>query len=292
VSDQRTIWIGWDPREAVAFAIARSTCRQHLTQSIPINGLMLDDLRRQNLYTRKIEMRPSAADRPVMWDVVSDAPMSTEHACSRFFVPYLAKTGWALFTDGDVLFRGNVARLFEGLEPHKAVYCVQHEHAPPVGFKMDGQIQTNYRRKNWSSVIAFNCDHPSNKRGLTLDRLNKTPGLDLHALCWLEDDEIGELDQAWNVLVGHTPEHVSASIAHFTSGVPDMPGYDKQKYAEEWFLARAAWIRGGRWDSEMRLSDQGLPEAPSIAASELPSEMAAESSGTLTHTQSTLETQT
>ena len=68
------------------------------------------------LYTRPIEYRPSAADKPVMWDVVSDAPQSTEHANARFFVPMLAKEGWALFVDGDVMFRGNVCRLFEQLD--------------------------------------------------------------------------------------------------------------------------------------------------------------------------------
>jgi len=114
-----SIFIGWDPREAAAFAVARSSCKAHLTRQIPIYGLVLDDLIRQGLYTRPIEYRPSAADRPIMWDVVSGAPQSTEHANARFFVPRLAKTGWAMFCDGDVLFRGNVARLFEQLDPSK-----------------------------------------------------------------------------------------------------------------------------------------------------------------------------
>src|SRR6266404_4304607 len=103
-----SIWIGWDPREAAAFAVARASCRRHLTRPIPIRGLLLEDLQKAGLYTRAIEYRPSAADKPIMWDVVSDAPMSTQHACARFFVPMLAKTGWALFCDGDVMFRGNV----------------------------------------------------------------------------------------------------------------------------------------------------------------------------------------
>jgi hypothetical protein len=161
VSGKRSIWIGYDPRETTAFAVARDTCRKNLNLPIQIYGLLLADLKRRGIYTRPIEMRASAADRPIMWDTVSDAPMSTEHANARFFVPHLAREGWALFTDGDVLFRENVGRLFDGLDRKKAVYCVKHEHKPTDLIKMDGQTQTVYSRKNWSSVIAFNCDHPS-----------------------------------------------------------------------------------------------------------------------------------
>lgn len=237
------MFIGWDPREAAAFAVAKETCKRYLTRPIPVYGLLLDDLIKAGLYKRPIEYRPSAADKPVMWDVVSDAPMSTQHACARFFVPMLAKTGWALFVDGDVLFRGNVARLFEKLDSSKAVYCVQHKHEVAPGIKMDGQTQTAYSRKNWTSVIAFNCDHPAN-RALTLDVLNNTPGRDLHRLFWLEDGDIGELDQVWNVLVGYTDPEISATIAHFTSGTPDMPGYEDQKYSDEWRDRRDEWARG------------------------------------------------
>lgn len=238
-----SVWIGWDPREAAAFAVAKESLHQHMTRPIPVYGLLLNDLIRMGLYKRPIEYRPSAADKPVMWDVVSDAPMSTEHACARFFVPMLARNGWALFVDGDVLFRGNVARLFEQLDTSKAVYCVQHKHEVTPGVKMDGQVQTAYSRKNWTSVIAFNCDHPANK-ALTLDVLNNTPGRDLHRLFWLADCDIGELPQAWNVLVGYTDPSISASIAHFTSGTPDMEGYADQKYADEWRAVRDGWARG------------------------------------------------
>ncbi len=221
----KSVWLGWDPREAAAFAVARDSCRQHCNLPIPIVGLVLDDLINAGLYKRPIEYRASAADKPVMWDVVSDAPMSTQHANARFFVPMLAKTGWALFCDGDVLFRNNVNRIFDTLDSSKAVYCVQHKHDPKATVKMDGQVQTSYGRKNWSSVIAFNCEHPANK-ALTLDVLNNTPGRDLHALFWLADCDIGELDQSWNYLCGHTDPEVVPDIVHYTDGVPDMAGYE------------------------------------------------------------------
>ncbi len=170
---------------------------------MPIRGVVLDDLIKAGLYRRPIEYRASAADKPIMWDVVSDAPMSTQHANARFLVPHLAGSGWALFMDGDMLVRGNLSRVFEDLDYTKAVYCVQHRHEPESGIKMDGQAQTKYARKNWSSFIIFNCDHVANK-ALTLDVVNNTPGRDLHRLFWLADCDIGELSPKWNWLVGHT----------------------------------------------------------------------------------------
>ncbi len=121
----------------------------------------------------------------------------------------------------------------------KAVYCVKHQYKPVLGIKMDGQIQTAYARKNWSSVMAINCDHSANK-ALNLELVNTVPGRDLHRFCWLEDDQIGELPLEWNYLVGVSQENVDPNIIHFTLGVPDMSGYEDQPFADEW---RAELIR-------------------------------------------------
>jgi hypothetical protein len=240
VSTPRSIWIGFDKREPGPFAVARSTVNRRLTQPIPVRGLVLTDLVSRGLYTRPIEMRRSAADRPIMWDVISDAAMSTEHANARFLVPHLAKTGWALFMGGDMLVRSNIARAFDGLDGEKGVYCVKHEYAPPAGIKMDGQEQARYARKNWSSFVLFNCGHPSN-RALTLEMVNGLPGRDLHRFCWLKDDEIGELGAEWNWLVGHSSSDVDPKVVHFTQGCPDMPGYESVPYADEWRAELARW---------------------------------------------------
>jgi hypothetical protein len=248
---QRSIWIGFDPREAAAFAVARASAQRHLTQPIPVRGVVLADLQAAGLYRRPIERRTIANspvmydDHTVMWDVISEAPMATEFACSRFLVKELARTGWALFMDGDVLVRRNLVRLFDSLDPAKALYCVQHRHEPPPGVKMDGQIQTQYARKNHSSVMALNCDHPAN-RALTLDLINTVPGRELHRFSWLNDADIGALDPTWNFLVGHTsPEEVpDPAIVHFTSGTPDMPGYEHCTFADDWRAALAKWAGG------------------------------------------------
>jgi hypothetical protein len=205
----------------------------------PVYGLVLDHLKARGLYTRPMEMRPSAADKPVMWDVVSDAPMATQHACARFLVRHLAKSGWALFVDGDILVRGNLPAV-RSARPSKAVYCVQHRHEPEPGVKMDGQMQTRYARKNWSSVMAFNCDHVAN-RALTLAVINNTPGRDLHRFFWLADCDIGELGPEWNYLVGHTKANVDPQIVHMTDGTPSMPGYENCEFADEWRAELNRW---------------------------------------------------
>ena len=234
------IFIGFDPREGTAFGVARHSVERRLNLPIPVRGLVLSALVERGLYTRPIEYKASAVDRPIMWDTISDAPMSTEHANARFLVPHLAKTGWALFMDGDMLARGNVGKVFHGLDPEGAAYCVKHRHEPEPGVKMDGQMQTRYARKNWTSFILFNCDHPANRR-LTVEMVNTLPGRDLHRLCWLDDDEIGELGPEWNFLVGHTDPSVDPKVVHFTDGVPDMPGYQDCEYADEWRAERARW---------------------------------------------------
>lgn len=235
-----SIWIGFDPRETAAFAVARYTVNRNLTQPIPVRGLVLDELIAKGLYTRPMEMRRSAVDRPIMWDVISDAPMSTQHANARFLVPHLAKSGWAAFMDGDTLARGNLVRVFDGLDHSKAVYCVKHVHTPPAGVKMDGQEQTRYARKNWSSFVIFNCGHEANA-ALTVEMVNSLPGRDLHRFCWLQDDEIGEIDPEWNFLVGHTDPAIDPKVVHFTDGVPDMPGYENCAFADEWRAELAKW---------------------------------------------------
>ncbi len=223
-------WIGFDPREAAAFAVAKQSASR-LSNPISIKGVVLADLQRRGFYTRPTEVRLGK-----LWDVVSGAHMSTEFAISRFFVPMLAGKGWALFMDCDVIVKENLAHLFQKLDDRYAVYCVKHDYQPAGGWKMDAQEQTSYPRKNWSSVMVFNCDHPSNK-ALTTDVLNMWTGRKLHGLEWLKDEEIGELDPAWNWLVGEQPEpEGGAKIVHMTLGGPwiNSPPFQNVPYAAEW----------------------------------------------------------
>ena len=206
-----------------------------MTSPIPVHGLVLGDLRKRGLYWRATEKKDGR-----LWDVLSQAPMSTEFALTRFLVPTLAKTGWAMFLDCDMLVRENLARIFDLVDNKYAVMVVKHEHNPHLGKKMDNQIQTPYARKNWSSMILYNCDHPANKR-LDVNYVNETRGLHLHQFCWLRDEEIGGLNVEWNWLVGHSDRTVEPKIVHFTDGIPSMPGYSNAPYAEEWWEELKAW---------------------------------------------------
>lgn len=239
---KRTIWVGFDQREAPAFAVAVHSARMHRTLPITIRGVVLGDLQRAGKYRREIRREVTPDGKTRMIDVPSDHPMATQHACSRFFVPMLAREGWALFTDGDVLWRNDPALLFEQFDPRFAAYCVKHVHTPLAETKMDGQVQSQYSRKNWTSVIAFNCDHPANQVLKTdLEYLNTRPGRYLHALEWLRDNEIGELGSEWNWLVGWSSEEIEPSVVHFTEGTPDMPGYENVPYADEWHRTLEDW---------------------------------------------------
>ena len=209
------IFVGYDPREAEAYSVARESIRARLTQPVRVRGVVLDELKQKGLYRRPTERRNEK-----LWDVISEAPMSTEFAISRFLVPHLAGSqGWALFLDCDILSRSNILRILDHADPAKAVMVVKHDHVPSSSVKMDGQEQTRYARKNWSSVMLFNLEHVSNVN-LTVDLINSVPGRDLHRFCWLKDDEIGELPPEWNFLVGYTDPKINPKIVHFTEGGP------------------------------------------------------------------------
>jgi lipopolysaccharide biosynthesis glycosyltransferase len=232
---KRSIFIGYDPREAEAFAVCRHSLRR-LSGDIPVYAICLDEMRALKLYWRSMEKRDGR-----LWDAISDAPCATEFAISRFLTPVLAAEGWALFIDCDFLAAADVNELFDQADPKYAVMCVKHEHNPAEAIKMDGQLQTLYKRKNWSSCMLFNCAHPANE-ALTVDLINSVPGRDLHAFSWLKDDEIGALDPAWNFLVGHTDPSIKPKLIHWTSGGPWFDGYRKVPFAAEWFAERVRWL--------------------------------------------------
>lgn len=234
-----SIWIGADPREDAAYAVAHESVRSHLGGSpVQVRGLVLSALQRQGLYTRPTERRLGR-----LYDVISQHEMATEFAISRFLVPHLAKTGWALFMDCDMMVRSNLMTMFDSLDPKYALYCVKHDYTPIGDMKMDGQVQSNYPRKNWSSFMVFNCDHPAHKNLLTLEAVNNLPGRDLHRFGWLDDCEIGELAPGWNWLVGEQPEPSPLHNVHYTDGGPWLDAFQDVPYADEWRVWRERWTR-------------------------------------------------
>lgn len=226
----RSIFVGDSPTETHATAVALASLR-HWTGWNTLKRISRHTL--GDAYRRPSERRSDGR----LYDVISDAPMSTDHAIARFFIPWLCDyQGFALFTDGDILCRANPTTLFWDAEAHPeiAVWCVQHPPLESTGLKKDREVQLPYPRKNWSSVMLFNCAHPANG-ALDLACLNALPGRDLHRFCWLPDEAIGALGPEWNWLVNLSKPIFQPSIVHFTEGLPSLPEHADDPYAEEWF---------------------------------------------------------
>ena len=221
-------YIGYDSKEDIAYRVCKQSLIRNSSIKINVNSLKLYELISQNLYTRSL-----------------DPLASTEFTYSRFLIPKLMNyEGWAIFCDCDFLFFEDIALLFESINEEKAVYCVQHDYTPKEKHKMDGQKQTIYPRKNWSSFIVFNCSHPSNKK-LNLDLVNNETGSFLHQFKWLKDSEIGSLDERWNWLEGWTSGHnkTSPNAVHFTRGGPWFDEWQDVEYAKEWIDERNLYLK-------------------------------------------------
>jgi len=234
-------FLGYDTKESEAFSVALHSVHagERYDGDFGVTALHLPTLRDLGLYTR-----PTSTRDGKLWDDISGAYMSTEHANSRFLVPFLDNEfpgKWALFTDCDIILRRPITDILEQADPRFALQVVKHKYEPRETVKMDGQAQQLYARKNWSSVMLWNTGHPAHKR-LTLDMVNTLPGRDLHRFCWLEDSEIGDLTPDWNWLVGHSDSAITPSIIHYTEGLPSMAGYEDCAFADEWRSVRRDWL--------------------------------------------------
>jgi hypothetical protein len=160
---------------------------------------------------------------------------STEFTYTRFLVPHLQKyKGWALFCDSDFLWFYDIEKLFKEHNDEKyAVYCVKHKYENcNDSFKMDGRKQEWYPRKNWSSLMLFNCSHPSIKN-LNLENINNQIPKWLHRMEWCKDEEIGELDKSFNYLVNYYDDDNFKAL-HFTDGGPWHEKYRNVDYGNLW----------------------------------------------------------
>lgn len=229
------VFIGFDSREPDAYRVAEASLLKHASFPVSVTPLKLQRLEECGLLRRATDLRGQRYDFP------SNAPASTEFAISRFLVPLLAHTGWVLFVDGDVVFLDDVAKLFACADERYAAMCVQHGALENGLLKMDGQMQTAYPKKNWSSVVLWNCDHPANRR-LSLPDIQERRGFDLHQFYWLNEAEIGALPPEWNWLVGVEPKPETPRLAHFTLGGPFLPGWGGADHDEIWHREAACAV--------------------------------------------------
>ena len=212
------VFIGFDPREAVAFSVLSYSIQARASRPVAIAPLMLSQL--QGVLTR--ERHPL---------------QSTDFSFSRFLVPYLSGyEGWSVFMDCDMLMLDDVAKLYELRDQRYAAMVVKHDHRPGESVKFLDQPQSSYAKKNWSSVMLLNN---ARCRALTPELVNTASGLHLHRFEWLEsENSIGSLPRAWNHLVGYDAPRSDASLVHYTLGGPYFHEYSRCEYAAEWFGER------------------------------------------------------
>jgi lipopolysaccharide biosynthesis glycosyltransferase len=214
------VFIGYDPREAVAFDVLAHSIRARSSSPVSIHSLKLSEL------------------GDLMWRDRHEL-QSTDFSFSRFLVPHLCGfEGWAVFMDCDMLVLDDIASLWELRDEQFAVQVVQHDHRPREKTKFLDQAQTTYEKKNWSSVMLMNCARCS---ALTPEYVNTASGLELHRFQWLEDESlIGTLPHRWNHLVDYDPPSPPEELSnlHFTNGGPYFDRYKNCGYADLWFEER------------------------------------------------------
>jgi hypothetical protein len=216
------VYIGFDPRETVAFSVLAHSIHVRATQPVSIVPLMLSQL--QGILTR--ERHPL---------------QSTDFSFSRFLTPYLSGyAGWSVFMDCDMLMLDDIAQLWALRDERYAVMVVKHDHVPKETRKFLGEPQSKYEKKNWSSVMLFNN---AKCKALTPDYVNSASGLELHQFKWLADDGlIGGLPDRWNHLVGYNTRRADAALVHYTLGGPYFSEFADCEYAPNWQRERDAML--------------------------------------------------
>jgi len=210
-------YVGWDQRDIQAYEVCTKTLLDHASIPIEIIPLKEWELRKEGVYWRAYQVDQKGQ----MWDDRDGKPFSTNFSFTRFCVPLLEeyRDEWVLFMDADMMWQSDVAELLLLRDQSKGMMCVKHDHRPPESSKMDGVIQTRYRRKNWSSLMLMN---PSKCRGLTPYVVNNQTGAFLHSMCWIEEEMIGGLPEEWNWLEGWSSPDIEPKVIHYTRGTPDM----------------------------------------------------------------------
>jgi lipopolysaccharide biosynthesis glycosyltransferase len=206
------VFVGFDQLEAIAYHVF---CQSVLEKSTSL--INFTPLAHQNLNFFK-----------------NHDDGSNKFIYSRFLTPFLNEySGWAIFADGDMFCNHDITELWNLKDPSKAVQVVKHEYKTKKTVKYLGNKNEDYPRKNWSSLVLWNCEHPANKI-LTPEFIQDKPGSFLHRFSWLDDSQIGELPIEWNWLAIEYPNNPAAKIIHYTLGTPCFKEYSITSQADIW----------------------------------------------------------
>ena len=217
------IVVGFDQREAIAYHTFTQSIIEKSSVPIFFTPLAVNTLK---------GYRETHTDR------------SNDFIYSRFLTPYLNNFhGWAIFADGDMICQSDIKELWDLRDESKALQVVKHDYVTKVSRKYLGNINENYPRKNWSSLILWNCGHPKHKI-LTPDFIAHQTGQFLHRFSWLDNNDIGDLPKEWNWLAIEYPQNNSAKIIHYTLGTPCFKDYRNTDMADIWFKTHARALQG------------------------------------------------
>ncbi len=207
------IFIGYDPREAVAFHTCVNSIIRMASRPVAIMPLAL------NLFKDYNETHTDG---------------SNQFIYSRFLVPHLmGYNNWAIFIDGDMIVRDDIVKLWELRELSMDVMVVKHDYQTRMTEKYLGAKNENYPRKNWSSVILWNCGSYPNRK-LTPEFVEKATGAELHRFTWIDDNRIGELPPEWNWLPDEYGPNLNAKLLHYTLGTPCFHEFATTPQGNEW----------------------------------------------------------
>jgi lipopolysaccharide biosynthesis glycosyltransferase len=211
------IFIGYDPREAIAFHTCVNSIIRHASHPVSIMPLALNNFQDYS-------------------ETHTDG--SNQFIYSRFLVPHLMEyTGHAIFMDGDMIVRGDISELWKLRSFDKDIQVVKHNYKTKMTTKYLGSKNEDYPRKNWSSVMIFNCNNFPTKR-LTPEYIQKSTGAHLHRFEWTTDDRVGELPPEWNWLPDEYGPNTDAKLLHYTLGTPCFHDFATTPMADEWHRER------------------------------------------------------
>lgn len=212
------VFVGYDPREAIAYHTCVNSIIRNSSQPVAIVPVAL------NLFREYSETHTDGSNHFIY---------------TRFLVPYLMDyQGWAIFIDGDMIVRGDIAELWDLKQYTKDAMVVKHDYKTRMTEKYLGSPNEDYPRKNWSSVILWNCGAIRNKI-LTPEFVQKSTGSFLHRFSWIADERLGDLPKEWNWLDVEYEWNPLAKLVHYTLGTPCFHEFaDQGDFSDEWHRER------------------------------------------------------
>ncbi len=189
------VYVGFDPRQPVAYNVAAYSIMSRSSKPVAITPLVLPTLPIQRTGL-------------------------TSFTFSRWLAPAISSySGWSIFVDSDVLCLGDISDL-QGLAYLDSV--VNDAKDTPVF------VSKNKLKFEWASVMVFNNEHCK----ILTPEFVDDPKNSLFDFAWAK--RVGNLPAAWNHLVGYDEPDPKARLIHFTQGIPCWDETRSCEFADEW----------------------------------------------------------